>query len=1034
MNAQLSSELLHVGTAAAELANVGLPFVHPSEFSGTTPAPTIVIACTFDPLGLTGPLTTWLKKLVGFRCTVHWVGYGMVFEAVHNQRSAWGTNRNGLNVLLLRWTDLDRCNAGHTAAALVEALRHSSAARIGSTLVLIPPCTVTKLDEADDACTVALRSIRGLTLFDADALRSALDTASGECWLSPWLDRVAHAPYSPVANSLFASLICCELVRVVAPKRKCICLDCDNTLWGGAVGEVGAGGVELSEAYLSVQRRFVSFQERGALLCLISRNHEADVRAVLSARQAELTLKAEHVVAVRAAWDIRKGDAILELARTLSLDPASFLFVDDSAQECAEVHATCAHRGVGIVQLPRDPRLLDAFVRHCWTLVEAPSCDFDVPTHEDATRTTLYRELDERRTFVAADAASATSMHAFAASLGLRVDISALDGSSARRAAQLTERTNQHNAYKGAASEAGLLRAQQSGRLCLVVEARDRFGAHGLVGLIVAEGTPGAAGDVCKGGAADEAVAFHPSCCEEASESRVLHVRGWLLSCRSLHLGIEHAMMHRLAAEACARGATHLGVHWRRAERNEHAAAFLFSMPGATFLPLPLPLPPHGGGTLGLEPLEQILPLQPPTPSTAPQPSQPPTSQSTALPSDGTASLDVEMDVAAAAEAAVRSAIDAGRRPTLASLPAAAELDTLQHAERRKLTRKLTALVSRARLGELSSGSTRAEAARVLRGRIGGELCRHTLANEVCTQSDCPFVHGAPAPRRASGGGDSAGGVESVESVGGSSSSAAARGEEARLRDVVGLSVRRSHIPNRVSNKMLNEVLVPLGKGQSSEEAEAHATPSRQRPAHGIIMIPVASAAAVSFEPAGQREQAQSEAKGQSGRVASTGAVGTGAPIAMAVTRAGFESSSGSYVLHYETVRELAEALSTDCAGLHAWVSDQSERSHPLPDAFREVWMQSGRQEPSGERQPADVGDEAMAAAEPKPKAMLSLVAGGDLQMGTTDVEAEVEAPDALDARTLQARLRSRLRHAKHDTMQKARPEGYYKDAEAGPL
>jgi len=103
--------------------------------------------------------------------------------------------------------------------------------------------------------------------------------------------------------------------------RKVYCLDCDNTLWGGAVGEVGPHGVELSEAYLAVQRRFVARQARGALLCLVSRNRAEDVREVLHARAAELALRSEHVVAVRAAWDMHKGEAVLELAATLGLDP-----------------------------------------------------------------------------------------------------------------------------------------------------------------------------------------------------------------------------------------------------------------------------------------------------------------------------------------------------------------------------------------------------------------------------------------------------------------------------------------------------------------------------------------------------------------------------------------------------------------------------------------------------------------------------------------------------------------------------------------
>ena len=92
---------------------------------------------------------------------------------------------------------------------------------------------------------------------------------------------------------------------------------------------------------LRVQRHFVALQQRGALLCLISRNHEADVRAVLRERRDEMALREEHLVAIRADW-APKSRHVLELASALCLGLASFVFVDDSPSECADVAAHCA--------------------------------------------------------------------------------------------------------------------------------------------------------------------------------------------------------------------------------------------------------------------------------------------------------------------------------------------------------------------------------------------------------------------------------------------------------------------------------------------------------------------------------------------------------------------------------------------------------------------------------------------------------------------------------------------------------------------
>ena len=111
-------------------------------------------------------MNVWLHRLAGFRCEVHWVGYGMALDALRNQNSAWGANRAGLNVLLLRWPDIDRCLGAHERGVfdseLVKALQISTSARPGSTLVLMPPSTEESADTADDARTAALRSADGV--------------------------------------------------------------------------------------------------------------------------------------------------------------------------------------------------------------------------------------------------------------------------------------------------------------------------------------------------------------------------------------------------------------------------------------------------------------------------------------------------------------------------------------------------------------------------------------------------------------------------------------------------------------------------------------------------------------------------------------------------------------------------------------------------------------------------------------------------------------------------------------------------------
>jgi len=83
--------------------------------------------------------------------------------------------------------------------------------------------------------------------------------------------------------------------------RKVIVLDCDNTLWKGVCGEDGPLGIEVSEPHRTLQAFMVDRMRAGMLLCLCSKNNEADVLDVFDQRP-DMVLKREHLVARRINW------------------------------------------------------------------------------------------------------------------------------------------------------------------------------------------------------------------------------------------------------------------------------------------------------------------------------------------------------------------------------------------------------------------------------------------------------------------------------------------------------------------------------------------------------------------------------------------------------------------------------------------------------------------------------------------------------------------------------------------------------------
>ena len=67
-------------------------------------------------------------------------------------------------------------------------------------------------------------------------------------------------------------------------------MDCDNTLWGGVLGEIGMSNLILGQdgvgqAYKDFQKAIKKIKNLGIVLVLLSKNNEKDVRNVLRNHQ-----------------------------------------------------------------------------------------------------------------------------------------------------------------------------------------------------------------------------------------------------------------------------------------------------------------------------------------------------------------------------------------------------------------------------------------------------------------------------------------------------------------------------------------------------------------------------------------------------------------------------------------------------------------------------------------------------------------------------------------------------------------------------
>jgi FkbM family methyltransferase/HAD superfamily phosphatase (TIGR01681 family) len=158
-------------------------------------------------------------------------------------------------------------------------------------------------------------------------------------------DEMGHIPYTPDFYTAMATVLVRQAHALNRPVYKVIALDCDNTLWSGVVGEQG---VDISLGFDALQQFIVEQKRQGMLICLVSKNNEADVKSVFSTHK-DMKLQWKDIAAWKINW-LPKSQNLRELAQDLNVGLDSIIFLDDNPVECAEVKANCPE--VLTLQLP----------------------------------------------------------------------------------------------------------------------------------------------------------------------------------------------------------------------------------------------------------------------------------------------------------------------------------------------------------------------------------------------------------------------------------------------------------------------------------------------------------------------------------------------------------------------------------------------------------------------------------------------------------------------------------------------------------
>jgi FkbH-like protein/FkbM family methyltransferase len=354
-------------------------------------------------------------------------------------------------------------------------------------------------------------------------------------------NELGHVPYTPEGFAAIGSSLFRRFIGLQRMPYKVIVLDCDNTLWQGACGEEGPLGVAVTPAHRALHEFMIRQEAAGLLLCLCSKNSEADVWAVFQ-QHPGMALKREHLAAWRINW-APKSDNLRSLARELNLGLESIIFLDDNPVECAEVHAKCPE--VLALQLPSDPDNLPRFLDHTWAF------DHLRITEEDRTRTQRVLENVQRERY----RRQVSTLKDFIDGLQLQVALFEPTRDQISRVSQLTLRTNQFNFTTIRRSESDVIRyLEKVTGHCLAAKVSDRFGDYGMVGLLF----------------------YHVN-------GDRYDVDTFLLSCRVLGRGVEHQILAKFGRLALDRGKQWIDFPFRPTDKNHPAWDFIKSV-GSEFM------------------------------------------------------------------------------------------------------------------------------------------------------------------------------------------------------------------------------------------------------------------------------------------------------------------------------------------------------------------------------------------------------------------------------------------------------------------
>lgn len=320
---------------------------------------------------------------------------------------------------------------------------------------------------------------------------------------------------------------------------KALVLDCDNTLWGGVIGEDLLSGIKLDKhdypgnIFWKIQNEIASLERNGVLLCLCSKNNAPDVDEVLD-KHPNMAISNEQIISKKVNWD-DKASNIRSLAQELNIGLDSMIFLDDSSFECEAVRQQLPM--VKTVQVPKNLTDYPKIFSEIKKLFLAGGI-----SEESKSKTQQYRQRSEGEILKA----QFSSQDEYLASLGLEVELSRNFHGSIPRISELSMKSNQFNLTTRRYSESQIKEMMEDNLYdvySLVV--KDKFGNSGLTGVVIIR-----------------------------YECKNAWIENFYMSCRVIGRGVEMAIWKKINSDAITMGCKSLKAEFIVSPKNNLVSDF----------------------------------------------------------------------------------------------------------------------------------------------------------------------------------------------------------------------------------------------------------------------------------------------------------------------------------------------------------------------------------------------------------------------------------------------------------------------------